>query len=91
MKDDFKKSFLNDIKKIKDKKLLVKIQEVINAVESAQTTQDIPELKKLKGSRRGIYYRIKIDDYRIGVSIENEVVIFVVFGARKDIYKHFPL
>ncbi|MDR0864215.1 MAG: type II toxin-antitoxin system RelE/ParE family toxin [Candidatus Symbiothrix sp.] len=90
MKDDFKKSFLNDIKKIKNKKLLVKIKDVIKAVESAQNMQDIPDLKKLKGSRKGIYYRIKIDDYRIGVSIENEMVTFVVFGARKDIYKHFP-
>ncbi|GHV21944.1 hypothetical protein FACS189428_3190 [Clostridia bacterium] len=90
MKDDFKTSFLNDIKKIKDKKLLAKIRDVIKAVESAQTMQDIPDLKKLKGSRKGIYYRIKIDDYRIGVSIENEMVTFVVFGARKDIYKHFP-
>jgi len=90
MNTDFKTSFLNDIKKVKDHSLKEKVEQAITDVEKASGKQDIPELRKLKGAKKGIYYRIKIDHYRIGVTIENNMVTFVVFKPRKDIYKHFP-
>ena len=90
MNIDFKRSFLNDIKKVKDKSLLSKIEQVICNVENAEKIQDIPELRKLKGNKKGIYYRIKINNYRIGVTIENSILTFVVFKPRKDIYTFFP-
>ena len=37
-----------------------------------------------------IYYRIRIGNYRIGLQIENELVYFVAFDHRKDIYRNFP-
>ena len=90
MKTDFKTSFLSDIKKVKNKSLLLKVEQSILDVENAERIQDIPELRKLRGSRRRIYYRIKIDNHRIGVTIENDMVTFVVFKPRKDIYNFFP-
>jgi len=90
MKTDFKKSFLHDIKKIKDKILLEKIEQTILTVELAETKQDIPELKKLKGNKKGIYYRIQVNNHRIGVTIKDNMITFVVFKARKDVYKFFP-
>ena len=90
MNTDFKTAFLNDIKKVKDKSLLHKVEQVILDVENAGKIQNIPELRKLKGGKRGIYYRIRIDNYRLGVTIENNIVTFVVFKPRKDIYKFFP-
>ena len=90
MNTDFKKSFLNDIKKIKDQELKEKIKQMILCVENAQTLQVIPGLKKLKGYKRNIYYRITIDSHRMGVTIEDNLVTFVVFRPRKDIYKLFP-
>ena len=90
MNTDFKTSFSNDLKKVKDKSLLSKVKQVILDVEEAKGKQDIPELRKLKGNKKGIYYRIKIENYRIGVTIENNLVTFVVFISRKDIYKFFP-
>ena len=90
MNTDFKTSFLHDIKKVKDKSLLPKVKQAILDVEKAATKQDIPELRKLKGNKKGIYYRIKIDHYRIGVTIENNMATFVVFLPCKDIYKFFP-
>ena len=90
MNTDFKRSFLNDIKKVRDNTLLYKVEQSILAVEKAEKIQDIPELRKLKGNKKGIYYRIKIDNYRIGITIEDKMVTFVVFKLRKDIYKFFP-
>jgi len=87
---NFKTSFLSDVKKVKDKTLLPKVKQAILDVEKAESKENIPDLRKLKGGKKGIYYRIKIDHYRIGVTINNNIVTFVVFLPRKDIYKFFP-
>jgi mRNA interferase RelE/StbE len=88
MKVDFKKSFLKDVKKIKNNKLKSLIAECIIQVESAENISSIKNLKKLSGY--DVYFRIRIGDYRIGVKVEKNVVYFVVFEHRKEIYKKFP-
>ena len=90
MNTDFKKSFLNDVKKITEQSFKLEIEQAIISVENARTKKDIPNLRKLKGNKKGIYYRIKTGNYRIGVAIENNIVTFVVCMHRKDIYKFFP-
>ncbi len=88
MKVDFKKSFLKELKKLKNKSLQNSIYDAIVQVESATSLNQIKNLKKLSGYE--FHYRIRVGDYRIGVKFENEVVHFVVFEHRKDIYKGFP-
>jgi len=55
---------------------------------AARKPSDIKHLKKLKGAKNS--FRIKLDNYRIGLKIENDVVIFAAFDHRSDIYKYFP-
>lgn len=88
MKTGFKKSFLKELKKLKNKNLKSAINECIIQVESAENITQIKNLKKLAGY--DIYYRIRIGDYRIGIKHEKEIVYFVVFEHRKDIYRGFP-
>jgi len=85
---EFKASFARDLKKIKDEKLKVRVQEVIKLVEQARSLQEVENIRKLKGSDR--YYRIRIGDYRIGLSVEGNTVTFVRFLQRKDVYRYFP-
>jgi mRNA interferase RelE/StbE len=89
VKVDFKESFVRDAKKIRDKALLTQIKTVIEQVEQAATLQDVGRLKRLAGSSGG-YYRIRVGDYRIGLIVENDVVIFVRCLNRKEIYRYFP-
>jgi mRNA interferase RelE/StbE len=88
MKVEFKKSFLKELKKLKSKSLQHSIYECILQVESAETISSIKNLKKLAGY--DAHYRIRVGDYRIGLKIEKDIVYFVVFEHRKDIYKGFP-
>ena len=90
MKTDHTKAFFRDLKKISNPTTKAEIEQVLLAVQNAQTKKDIPELKKLKGSKRGIFYRIKIGDYRIGITINSDIVTFIIFMHRKDFYKFFP-
>jgi mRNA interferase RelE/StbE len=85
---EFKASFVRDLKKIKDKKLKAQVQGVIEAVEQARSLQEIENIRKLKGSDR--YYRVRVGDYRIGLSVEKDTVTFVRFLHRKDVYRYFP-
>ena len=90
MNTDVKNSFLRDIKKIIDPAHKENVEQAILAVMNAQTTRDIPELKKYKRCKKGISYRIKIGSYRIGVTIVGNVLTFVRCLPRKDIDKYFP-
>jgi mRNA interferase RelE/StbE len=88
VKVTFRDSFAKDLKSVKEKGLLHRVREVIEVVEKGGSLADLPNLKKLKGG--GNYFRLRVGDYRIGLSLENDTVIFVRFLNRKDIYKYFP-
>ena len=82
------KAFEKDTDKIKDKRILVKIVDVIEKVREADDIISIKNIKKLKGSNK--FYRIRIGDFRIGIIIDNDIVEFIRCLDRKDIYKYFP-
>jgi mRNA interferase RelE/StbE len=85
----FKKSFAKDLKKkASDKNLLLRVDQIINQVDAARDVTDIPNLKKLKSE--GDYYRIRCGDYRLGLIIEKDKVIFVRLLHRSEIYRYFP-
>ena len=88
MNIQFKESFLKDLRAVKDRDLLARVNEIIQAVETAQTPQETPTLKKLRGERN--YFRIRIGDYRLGLKIEGQLVTFVRILNRKEIYRYFP-
>ena len=88
MTASFRKSFLRDVKKLKDPKVLGQVREVIEAVEAADALADLPDLKKMSGSSG--YYRVRVGDYRIGLAIAGEEVEFVRVLNRRDIYRYFP-
>jgi mRNA interferase RelE/StbE len=88
VKVEFRESFAKDLKGVKDKGLLRRAKEVIEAVEKADSLADVANLKKLKGG--GNYFRLRVGDYRVGIALEDDTVIFVRLLNRKDIYKYFP-
>ena len=88
MKVEFRESFAKDLKDVKDKGLLKRVKEVIEAFEKADSLVGISNLKKLKGG--GNYFRLRTGDYRLGIVLDNDTLVFVRFLNRKDIYKYFP-
>lgn len=83
-----KKSFNKDIEKIKDKKLALKIQEILDSLQNVETIIAFSNTKKIKGSANA--YRIRIGDYRLGFFLNENKVELTVFAHRKDMYKFFP-
>jgi mRNA interferase RelE/StbE len=88
MKVIFKKSFLKAISKLPDHRLKLKISGIIENTEEASTLLEIKNVSKMKGFDD--FYRIRLGQYRIGIKLEDDILFFVAFAHRKDIYKLFP-
>ncbi|MHB8338764.1 MAG: type II toxin-antitoxin system RelE family toxin [Ignavibacteriaceae bacterium] len=84
----YEESFEKDLLKIVDNKIKKKIIQVIANTKQANKPQDIANLKKLENYKT--YYRIRIGNYRIGIEIIKDKLIFTRILPRKDIYKFFP-
>ncbi len=84
----FEASFARDLKRIKDRRLLRRVQKVIEAVKAAPDLNEIRDLKKMQGY--DAFYRVRLGDYRIGIEVVAGEVIFVRILHRKDIYRYFP-
>ncbi|MDR3555356.1 MAG: type II toxin-antitoxin system RelE/ParE family toxin [Syntrophobacteraceae bacterium] len=88
MRLQFKASFERDLKGVKDKSLLKEVRQVIEEVEAAGTLNSISHLRKLQAE--GPCFRIRLGDYRMGLIVEGDLVTFVRFLHRKEIYRYFP-
>ena len=89
MKTVFDRSFSKSLDKINSRQLLEKIENIIILIESANSLNIVPHLKKMEGFKT--FYRIRIGDYRLGIELEpDNTVRFIIVAHRKDIYKIFP-
>jgi len=84
----FKSSFVRDLEKIRNQNVRDKARQVIELVKQADNLQDIPHIRKLRGSEH--YYRIRLGDYRMGLAVDGSEVAFVRFLHRRDVYRYFP-
>lgn len=88
MKIEFSKKFAKQFRVLTDQHLRDKIVRVIKECESCSSTNDISNFKKLKVFKNA--YRIKVNEYRIGIMLESNSVIFVSFYHRREFYRFFP-
>ena len=88
MKVAFRKSFERDLKKIKDPSVLKRVKKVVRQAEEANNFQEMSKVKKLSGTDR--FFRIRIGEHRIGISLADEELEFVRCLHRRDMYRYFP-
>ena len=88
MNTTFHASFKRDLKKVRQEKVLAAVRQAILDAEAAKKWNDVPKIKKMKGAADA--FRIRVDDYRIGVFIEGNTVEFARLLPRSEIYRMFP-
>lgn len=89
MKTAYSSSFVRDLKRLRGQPVFAKIETL--AFETAPAAADlsaIANLKRLRGNDGA--YRIRIGDYRVGLTFDGETVTFRRALHRKDIYRYFP-
>ena len=88
MKTIFRRSFERDLTKIRDRNLLERIRQSIEAVESADDLSEVRSVRRMKGAAN--CYRIRIGDYRIGLEVGASTAEFVRVLHRRYVYRFFP-
>jgi mRNA interferase RelE/StbE len=74
---DLKRSFLKDLQRVKNDRLKERVRHVIERLEEAKTLRESGNIKKLRGGER--HYRVRVEDYRLGLVLEGDKVTFVRF------------
>ena len=81
MQVNFSDKFGKDILYITNERVLGDIVETIERIKKASKPQEITNIKKLKGSNNS--FRIRIGNYRIGITIEKNIVTFIRVLSRE--------
>ena len=83
------KQFEKMVFKIKDQSVKKRLKKVIEKVSTAKQLYEIPNITPIVGHPN--FFRIKTGDYRIGISLEEDILWFLYFGKRDEsTYKKFP-
>jgi len=84
----FRSSFARDLRKLRDEEMRRRVQQLILLVENASSLDDVPGAKRLQ--HQGVYFCVRLGDYRVGIVLDDNTVTFVRFLYRRDIYRYFP-
>jgi mRNA interferase RelE/StbE len=84
----FEVKFAKDLKQVSDGRLLKAVKELVLACKKVESLTEISQVKKLKGYDS--FYRVRLGDYRIGLKLAKDGLIFVRCLHRKEIYRYFP-
>jgi len=84
----YSRLFASQLSKLKDKKLLQALKTTIEALQEAQTIRQLARAKKLVGTKD--CYRLRVQDYRVGLKVVKDTALLVCLYHRKEIYRYFP-
>jgi mRNA interferase RelE/StbE len=87
MKVEIRSSFEKAVKKLPPR-LQLEMAEIITKIENAETIREINNCKKMTGFKTA--YRIKLENYRIGLFYERGNVELTTVMHRKEVYRYFP-
>ena len=88
MEIEYRASFARDLRRVRSAEMRRRVLRFIEELEDASALTEISSVRRIAGDGR--YYRARIDDYRLGIAVEGELVILVKFLHRSDIYRFFP-
>jgi mRNA interferase RelE/StbE len=69
------------------------VDHVLQTIASATDIMHIPDCSAMQGSANKLYYRIRVESYRIGIKYDNgviKIITMLTIQSRGDIYKKFP-
>ncbi len=81
--------FSKDLDAIRhESKIKKRLLDLIGQIKKVNVLSDITGVKKIEGYQS--YFRIRIDDYRLGVKATGNSFEMIRFLYRKEIYRRFP-
>lgn len=84
----FESVFLKYVKAISNDKIKARLLKFIDEAKTVDTLNNLQGIMRLKGHPSAFRYRI--GDYRVGLFIQPNEIIFSRCLHRKEIYRFFP-
>ena len=80
--------FNRDMRQIRNATMTCRVEQVIKELKAGSNITEIRGVRKLRAEGR--HYRIRIGNYRLGITMAGDTVILARFLPRSEIYRHFP-
>jgi len=85
----YRQAFLKDLKQLKSSTSYQRIYELaFTTLENINLLEEIPDIKAMRGYNGR--YRIRINDYRIGIEVNGDVIEVMRVLHRREFYRYFP-
>ena len=88
MKIEYRKRFLKELAKIPSKNRIKIEKFVFEELPELDSIFESGKIEQMKGYPS--YYKVRFGSYRVGLKMENEIVILERVLDLKDIYRYYP-
>ncbi len=89
MEVQYRQSFLKDLKNLKGTPAYQRIYDIaFTTIPAVESIQEIPNVKAMQGAVNR--YRIRVEDYRIGIELSSSSIEIIRTMHRKEFYRYFP-
>lgn len=80
--------FNRDLRRLRSARTLRHVERVIEELAAATNLTELTNVRRLQAEGRN--YRIRVGDYRLGITMADDVAVLRRFLHRNEIYRHFP-
>ena len=80
--------FHRDLRRLGNPSLATQVEQVIEQLKAASTMRDMRDVSRMTAP--GEHYRIRVGEYRLGITMDSEIAILRRFLPRGEIYRRFP-
>jgi mRNA interferase RelE/StbE len=87
VKTEYRKRFLKELSKVPLNQRKVIEEFIFGELLQLRSLEESGKIERMKGYPN--FFKVRFGDYRVGLHIENEVIIERVLH-RKEIYRYFP-
>ena len=81
-------AFNRDLRRLRSARTLRQVERVIEELTASSNLTELTNVRRLQAEDR--HYRIRVGDYRLGITMAGDVVVLRRFLHRNEIYRHFP-
>ena len=89
MKLEPRRAFIRDMRRIRNTDMRRRVERKLAELQNAENITEVSQVSRVKSEARR-RYRVRVGDYRIGVTLEGDMAILDRILPRDDIYRRFP-
>lgn len=82
------RQFSRDVRGLGSAQIRRRLDQVIQELIGAASITEVSGIRRLRAE--GQHYRIRIGDYRLGITVDRETAVLRRFLPRGEIYRYFP-